>query len=68
MAIVQMPIKSPIPDGKYVIKNRAADLYWNAYTDPIGTLYFCPSKMEIVKIDNWAQVKKHFPIIQVFKG
>jgi len=37
---VQIPIvqvKHPIPNGKYLIKNRAADIYW--YREPIK-LYF----------------------------
>ena len=37
MAIVQTPIdqvQSPsIPDGRYIIKSRAGDLFWNALTD-----------------------------------
>ena len=39
MAIV---IESPsISDGKYVIKNRAEDIYWNAYYNPIiRTVYY----------------------------
>jgi hypothetical protein len=44
MAIVQMPIvqvESPsFPDGRYFIKNRAADIFWNAGHNPITTVYF----------------------------
>ena len=44
MAIVQMAIvqvESPIPDGRYAIKNRAADFFWNSYgNDPIKVVYF----------------------------
>ena len=73
MAIVQMPIitESPsITDGKYLIKNRAADIYWNTGTgDPtFGTVHFWAITMEQVKENKWSQVNKHFPIIQVFKG
>ena len=78
MAIVLMPIvhlvESPsiyasIPDGKYVIKNRAADIYWTAdYTSsPIQRVYFWSGTKEQAKNDNLFQVNKHSPIIQVFK-
>ena len=74
MAIVLMPIvqvQSPsIPDGKYAIKNRAADIYWNAGFNPIKTVYFDAAvTLEQAKAPNskWAQVKRHSPIIQVFK-
>ena len=44
MAIVQMaivPVESPIPDGRYAIKNRAADFFWNsAERNPIEVVYF----------------------------
>jgi len=44
MAIVQMPIvqekSPPIPDGKYVIKNRAGNIYWSAWGSPIMSLHF----------------------------
>jgi len=48
MAIVQMPILQmpnvqvetpPIPDGKYIIKNRAVDIYW---TVGLRSVYFWP--------------------------
>ena len=35
MAIVQA-----IPDGKYVIKNRTADIFWNAGSRPIEVVLF----------------------------
>jgi len=39
MAIVQ--VKNPsIPDGKYIIKNRAAEIYWCAAQNPITKVYF----------------------------
>ena len=63
MAIV---IKNPsIPDGKYVIKNRAKDIYWNASYN--GDVYFYLTTMEFVKKHYYMQVSNHFPIIQVFK-
>jgi len=45
MAIVQTP---PIPYGRYVIKNRAGDIFWGAGGDPI-TVYFCLCSMEQAK-------------------
>jgi hypothetical protein len=63
MAIVQMPLK--IPDGKYVIKSRTADIFWNAGNNPMINVSFAKW---IAKIDLMTQVNKHSPIIQVFKG
>ena len=42
MAIVQVPVTNhSIPDGKYLIKNRAADVFWNSASyNPITTVYF----------------------------
>ena len=72
MAIVQMPIvqvQSPsIPDGMYLIKNRAADIYWTADNSPIRTVYFWATKLKKVKNKDWAEVSKHSSIIQVSKG
>ena len=78
LAIVQMSIESlQIPDGKYVIKNRAADIYWNMAGgnpryDPSGpadimTVYFWATSMEQAKKSRYSQVNRHSPIIQVFK-
>ena len=50
MAIVQTPVKAPsISDGKYVIKNQAADIYWGAGHNPIKTVKFYPITMETAK-------------------
>ena len=80
MAIVQMSIESPsISDGMYFIKNRAADIYWNADNlknlknhGPTKTVYFFPIKLLPWKLNlkdlNSLQVNKHSPIIQEFKG
>ena len=69
MAIVQVQVESPsIPDGTYLIKNRAADFFWNAGRNPIETVYFWPTTMATAKAQSYAQVNKHSPIIQVFKG
>ena len=73
MAIVQMPIvqlvESPpsIPDGKYLIKNRAADIFWAVRHNPIRSVFFWPGPMEQAKNMYYMQVSKHSPIIQVFK-
>ena len=49
MAVVQKPIvQNPlvqveirIPDGRYAIKNRAADIFWNsAHQNPMKVVYF----------------------------
>ena len=63
MALVQ--VTSPlIPDGKYAIKNRAADLFWNAAGfNPLQTVYFFLTTMEFVKSSTFMQVNKLSPII-----
>ena len=64
MAIVQVEI----PDGKYIIKNRAADIYWTGWSIPISTpVHFWRTTMEQAKSYDLAQVNDHSPIIQVFK-
>ena len=80
MAIVEVQafqVKNPsIPDGKYIIKNRAApDIYWCAGNaavsygkNPIKTVYFYGSTMQLANGYNFYQVNNHSPIIQVFKG
>ena len=44
MAIVQtsiVQVESPIPDGRYAIKNRAADIFWDSKeNDPIEVVHF----------------------------
>ena len=71
MAIVQMPIvqveNASIPDGKYVIKNRAADIYWNAYHNPIETVHFWSTTMMIATAASHMQVNKHSPIFKCSK-
>ena len=76
MAIVQakvqvespLPVKvTSIPDGRYIIKNRAAEIYWGAYTSS-ATVYFYPETMEIAKKNPWLQVNEHSPFILVFRG
>ena len=42
MGIVQMDnVQSPIPDGRYAIKNRVASLFWDSKKeDPIEVVHF----------------------------
>ena len=63
MVIVQMPIEGPIPDGKYVIKNRAADIFLYVGQNPIKTVYLWSTTLEQAKAPNYAQVNKHSPNI-----
>ena len=72
MAIVQarvqvespLPVEAPsIPNGRYVIKNQAANTYWAAPHNPFTTVYFWHSTtMEYVKKHPWMQVN----ILQLF--
>jgi hypothetical protein len=77
MAIVQRPnepmatarVKNPSIHGKYLIKNRAKDTYWNvAGCNPMTMVYFYPLTMEIAKAISYVQVNNHSPIIQFFRG
>ena len=79
MAIVE--VKTPsISDGRYLIKNRAADVYWSSYELSTGeTVQFyyyttmengnndTNSEMEM-KEYSLMQVNDHSPIILVFRG
>ena len=66
MAGVQVK-SSPIPDGTYVIKNRAANIYWfTAGFNPIKTVHFWLTddfKLQFMKEFIYTQVNKFFPII-----
>ena len=68
MAIVQ--VKNPsIPDGRYLIKNRGRDVYWNTQHNPIKTVRFYIATMEYdAKKYTHMQVNEHSPVIQVFRG
>ena len=70
MAIVQIPIfkvqKPLISNVKYIIKNRAADIYWIGDTS-VEKVYFCPTTLGAAKASPHMQVSKHSPIIRVFK-
>ena len=65
MAVVQVG-RQLIVDGKYVIKNRAADIYWSA-NNPLTTVYFWACTLEYAKGNSHMQVNEQFPIIQVFR-
>ena len=56
MAIVLRP---SLPDGKYIIKNRAGDVYWYAGQKPLKTVYFFPTTVAYCKTDNGMQVNNH---------
>ena len=76
MPIVQMPIvqveSPPISDGKYVIKNRAGDIYWSVYGST-------PRTLKKVRFWQWStsqkrpgnsqyeQVNKHSPTVHVLR-
>jgi hypothetical protein len=49
MAIVLAPPIPRLPDGKYLIKNRARDIFWNAGSKTITTVYFWFCTMEFAK-------------------
>jgi hypothetical protein len=71
MAIVQVK-KRPkrLPDGRYVIKNRAADFFWYATDNPITMVSFYSVILAFARtsIDGRFQVNEHSLIIQVFRG
>ena len=51
-----LPVEvTSIPDGRYIIKNRAADIYWVA--DSNGKVYFYKVTLEIAKQYQWYQVE-----------
>ena len=70
MAIVQ---GGPIQNGKYVIKNRALDFYWDAWNNPITNVYFyrTDATANQLRHDNSyksLKVNNYSPIIQVSRG
>ena len=73
MAIVQVErsVESPsIPDGRYVIKNRAANIFWDAWRLHITTVHLDAITTEVAKssVNTNCHVSEHSPIIQVFRG
>ena len=75
MAIVQKPIvevESPsIPDGRYFIKNRAADIFWTSWNLATMVNFWAGSISKQKSMNprhiGAIQVNEHFLIIQVFK-
>ena len=67
MAIVQTPIVQAeirIQDGRYAIKNQAADVFWNSgWQDPIKAVYFYTGTAQ-AKDHTCLQVRS---ILQLFK-
>ena len=63
-SIVQKPIiqeeSPPIPDGKYVIKNRAGNIYWSAWGSPVMTVHFWHITMGNANNYSCEQVNEHF--------
>ena len=79
MAIVllEMPIvkveSSPIPDGKYYIKNRAESCFWiSEYYKGPKTVYFWHTEVKPgdarISSFSYSKVIEHSPIIQVLIG
>ena len=68
MAIVLDP--SLLRDGRYFIKNRVADIYWNAWSNPIKTVHFWHTSTIIknVTFKDPIQVNERSFIIQLFRG
>ena len=75
MAVVIIP---PIPDGRYLIKNRARNIkfnnvYWwrNVYKGHFNTVYFYPSRRnledDMMSVNMNMEVSNQSPIIEVFK-
>jgi hypothetical protein len=69
MAVVQVKTPSIVADGRYVIKNRAADIYWATPHNPIRMVYLHPTTMAEAKANgsSHTQVNAISPIILVFK-
>ena len=76
MAVVQKPIvQKPlvqveirIPDGRYAIKNRAADIFWNsAGRDPITVVFYFYNTQVQVKDNIYFQVRRILPLFKCSK-
>ena len=69
---IQIPsvqVESPsVPDGRYIIKNRAANYFWNPGNNPIQAVHFLSTTTADAKIRNLTLVSVFSPIIQVLKG
>ena len=70
MVIVQMD--SPIPDGRYVIINRATDISWNSGgRDPFDKVLFYVGKdspPKSINISRNFQVRSILQLLKVFEG
>jgi hypothetical protein len=64
MAIL-LTIPIPGPDGRYVIKNRTANIFWHAGTrnQPITTVFLYPNTVAGANAYSFLQVNEHCPII-----
>jgi hypothetical protein len=62
MAIVLVAKNPLIPDGRYIIKNRAANVYWATDYNPMVSVYFWYTTIEVTSYD---LVK--VSILQLFK-
>jgi hypothetical protein len=68
MAIVLVGAPS-IPDGRYIIKNRTADIFWDGGDITNSRVYFSPIFVLInARNPSFSQVNEHSLIIQVFEG
>ena len=72
MAIVQTPIVQveipSIPEGRYVIKNRAADILWTGWNIAESKVYFWTGTLASAGTNPISiKVNEHFLTIQVFK-
>jgi hypothetical protein len=72
MHIVQMPVENPsipLADGRYLIKNRTADIFWSVGDSPIEIICFFPCEMERAMSPTYKflQVNEHFSISQVHR-
>ena len=62
MAIVQIvQVEASIPDGRYIIRNRAAKIYWMAADSPFTMVHFWPTTMARVYVKSNLQVNEHSP-------
>ena len=66
MAIVK--VDPPVPDGRYAIKNREADIFWNGMHSPLSVVNWNAFRPEFVKIPEKQKVSEHSPIMKVFRG
>ena len=72
MAVVQKPlvqVEIRIPDGRYAIKNRAADFFWSSGgKNPITVVYFCNTQLEVQVKDNvYFQVRSILPLFKCLR-